>query len=101
MQLFAGNGTMAPVGLGTGVGSGMFVGHAQSQANRGKNIKQLRITAPPLTLSNQSRGFSDRQWVKQDVSWSSEDFILAHNTVRASGKFNFQGCKITIPTKIR
>ena len=39
--------------------------------------------------------------MKQDVSWSSEDFISAHNTVRASGKFNFQGCKISIPTKIR
>ena len=35
------------------------------------------------------------------MSWSSEDFISAHNAVRASGKFNFQGCKISIPTKIR
>ena len=36
-----------------------------------------------------------------DVSWTSADFIRAHEAVKESGRFNFEGCKIPIPTKIR
>ena len=35
------------------------------------------------------------------VSWSTQDFINAHKAVRVSGKFNFQGCRIPVPTAIR
>ena len=34
-------------------------------------------------------------------NWAEEDFIMAHELVRASGKFNFEYCKIPIPTAIR
>ena len=33
--------------------------------------------------------------------WSNTDFLVAHRLVKWSGKFNFQECKIPIPTKIR
>ena len=33
--------------------------------------------------------------------WSTADFIEAHITVKESGKFNFEGCRIPIPTAIR
>ena len=35
------------------------------------------------------------------VKWDTGDFIEAHLAVKASGKFNFEGCRIPIPTKIR
>ena len=35
------------------------------------------------------------------VRWSTKDFISAHKLVRESGKFNFEGCRIPIPTSIR
>ena len=33
--------------------------------------------------------------------WSTQDFIVAHNAVKLSGKHNFEGCRIPIPTAIR
>ena len=35
------------------------------------------------------------------VSWDTSDFIEAHKTIKASGKFNSKGCRIPIPTPIR
>ena len=36
-----------------------------------------------------------------EVSWSSEDFLSAHRAIARSGKYNFEGCRIPIPTIIR
>ena len=35
------------------------------------------------------------------VSWSTSDYIKVHKMIRDSGKYNFQGCRIPIPTVIR
>ena len=35
------------------------------------------------------------------VHWDTDDFLRAHVAVKESGKFNFEGCKIPIPTSIR
>ena len=35
------------------------------------------------------------------ISWSTNDFIKAHEAVKESEKFNFEGCKIPIPTAVR
>ena len=35
------------------------------------------------------------------VQWATADFILAHKAVKESGKHNFEGCRIPIPTTIR
>ena len=35
------------------------------------------------------------------VHWDTDDFLRAHAAVKESGKFNFEGCKIPIPTSIR
>ena len=37
-------------------------------------------------------------WV---LNWHDADFIKAHKAVKESGKFNFEGCRIPIPTPIR
>ena len=36
-----------------------------------------------------------------DKKWSTEEFIRAHELVKKSGKHNFQGCRIQVPTTIR
>ena len=36
-----------------------------------------------------------------DVKWTTEDFLAAHHLVVSSGKPNFEGCMIPIPTSIR
>ena len=36
-----------------------------------------------------------------DKNWSTENFIKAHEMVRESGRHNFEGCRIPLPTKIR
>ena len=35
------------------------------------------------------------------IRWSTEDFVKAHLAVASSGKYNFEGCRIPIPTPIR
>ena len=35
------------------------------------------------------------------ASWTTEDFIEAHFAVKNSGRYNFEVCKIPVPTKIR
>ena len=57
----------------------------QGKRKRVPNIRQSAI------LSSDSWG----------EKWSTEDFIIAHNLVRLSGKCNFEGCRIPIPTSIR
>ncbi|CAL4155283.1 unnamed protein product, partial [Meganyctiphanes norvegica] len=37
----------------------------------------------------------------QGVCWSTEDFLEAHREVSGSGKYNFEGCRIPIPTLVR
>ena len=34
-------------------------------------------------------------------SWTTEDFLNAHNQIKKSGKYNYQECRIPIPTAIR
>ena len=33
--------------------------------------------------------------------WATEDFIRAHILVKESGRYNFEGCRIPLPTAIR
>ena len=49
------------------------------------------LSSSPPSLSNSGHG----------ISWSTIDFINAHKAVKNSGKYNFEGCKIPIPTAIR
>ena len=39
--------------------------------------------------------------VISSCGWTAEDFLKVHRLVRESGKFNFQGCRIPVPTAIR
>ena len=58
-------------------------------------------------LPRVSRGFSKESLAclpsacGSGVSWNTEDFIRVHKLVKHSGKYNFEGCRIPIPTAIR
>ena len=62
-----------------------------------------RLTATPRGPSRRGSvsSLSDHPFSSREVSWTTEDYIRAHNMVKASGKFNFEGCRIPIPTAIR
>ena len=44
---------------------------------------------------------SSKSGVNWGVKWDLAGYIRAHKAVKASGKFNFQSCRIPIPTPIR
>ena len=52
------------------------------------------IRVPSRTISCRSANI----W---GVRWETGDFLDAHRRVKASGKYNFEGCRIPIPTPIR
>ena len=54
-----------------------------------------------VNLSLMIRRFSISSSLPCHISWNTEDFIKAHFAVKESGRFNFEVCKIPIPTKIR
>ena len=51
-----------------------------------------------ILSSDSEVGLSSTDW---GVSWTTGDFIQAHNLIKKSDKYNFEGCKIPIPTKVR
>ena len=57
----------------------------------------------PGSLSNapSSVGNSGRLSVSCGKGWAAEDFIRAHTLVKESGRHNFEGCRIPLPTAIR
>ena len=65
-------------------------------------VRPSRVGSSSSSDSSSSDGnlsrLSDCRW---EINWSQRDFIRAHNLVKKSGKPNFQGCKIPIPTAIR
>ena len=48
--------------------------------------------------SGSSSCLSSGNW---GIKWDTDDFIEAHKAIKASGKHNFEGCRIPIPTPIR
>ena len=66
---------------------------------RNTRLVDVHIVASDLGRMD-SRG-SNSSSLSCQTSWTTKDFISAHMAVRESGRFNFEGCKIPIPTKIR
>ena len=56
------------------------------------------MTVPDLSNDNTSSVQVPGSWGQ---SWTSKDHIKAHNMVRESGRYNFEGCKIPVPSAIR
>ena len=104
MQCFVTSGILVHAGTGRDAESGMFVGRVQRQASLGSRTRRHHTPAPRVTSkvnrvpSASASCHSGENW---GVCWETKDFIKAHKLVLASGKFNFQGCRIPVPTLIR
>ncbi|CAL4257486.1 unnamed protein product, partial [Meganyctiphanes norvegica] len=91
-----------------GAKSGTSVGLALKQADQVSSTKLLRMGhLVPVRDSHRviSVGSSSEVTVRapssHGIRWTTEDFIKAHKEVRRSGRYNFEGCRIPIPTSIR
>ena len=72
---------------------------------RQNNTEPLTIGTPPLRIRLLISEFSSERVADSSehvdkVRWSTHEYICVHKKVRESGLYNFQGCKIPIPTAI-
>ena len=101
---FASSGMMVTAHMGPTAGSGMHVGHVEKQGSWVNPTRPQVQIAPMLgeeeVISVPSTDL--KQSAPNNVSmWSTEEYLSAHLEVAKSGRYNFQGCRIPIPTKIR
>ena len=108
MVLYVNSGIMALAHMVTDVKDGMCVGRALSLGRWASRIRLLPIRAPALIIDKassvfniSSSGVSSPSSYSGGFGWSIDDFVNAHKEVIKSGKFNFEGCRIPIPTAIR
>ena len=98
----AGNGMMATALLVLSVESGTVVEpvvEVESLENHTKHLAQIaHRRRREEVISAPSTSF---QLIQSKSKWSTEDYLAAHREVVKSGLYNFQGCKISIPTNIR
>ena len=105
--LFVGSGITIHAHMGTDVESYMSVGFVRNRVRWEKIIRPLPKPMGTLRLGRgRIMGFSGSSASRLSyggwgVRWSTADFINAHKAVRESGKFNFESCRIPIPTIIR
>ena len=98
----AGSGTMVVVPLERAANAGMCARFVLSQESLENSIRPLHMTPVPnpSLRSVFSTNFNNISSVSRE-SWSINNFIHVHNIVRQSNMYNFEGCKIPIPTSIR
>ena len=89
--------------LGLIASAGIAARPVQSQVNWVRSIKP-RLTTARARVPGASNVFSegpDLSPCSQAFNWDTEDHIRAHTLIKASGKYNFEGLKIPVPTAIR
>ena len=105
MEWYAGSGIMALVPMERTVSVGMCAGCVPRQESWASGIRAQHMTAqvpgPGLRSARSRYNFSGLSSLGWGNSWSTEGFIKAHKLVRESGRHNFEGCRIPIPTNIR
>ena len=98
-----GSGISAPVLMGMTASAGIFASPAPTQVRWASNTKHLHMSRVPDT--HQGTAFSicsaSPPTSDKEVSWTAYNYIEAHKLVRNSGKFNYESCRIPIPTKVR
>ena len=106
IQSYVSSGISALAHMATGAKDGMFVGLVPSLEKWVNHIRLLLMRIRATEVGKASSGFSSCSRASspacsEGLNWSTEDFINAHKKVVSSGKFNFEGCRIPIPTAIR
>ena len=103
MELSVGSGTQAIAHLGLIASAGIAARPVQTRVNLVRSIKP-RLTTARARVPGASNVFSegpDLSPCSQAFNWDTEDHIRAHTLIKASGKYNFEGLKIPVPTAIR
>ena len=110
----AGIGILAPVLLQKGAIDCMYAIHALKRVSLGNSTRRPRmIILGAMTGGSQEGSRSSRSssssssssslpgsaFCSGSVKWDTSDFIKALLAVKASGKFNYEGCRIPIPPK--
>lgn len=106
IPMCASNGTMAPALTVVVASGGIVVGPAMKPEKWENNIRPHRMDLPMLEVGRTSRVFSPSVTPSLssfggEANWTSDEYIKAHLAVVSSGKHNFEGCRIPIPTTIR
>ena len=104
---FAGSGIMVFVLMGTDVKGGTSVGPVQKQAKWASLTRHPHMATEMLEEDLAMIRIPDRGDYSQasggtgGFRWTTNNFIDAHKQVRSSGKYNFEACRIPVPTLIR
>ena len=103
MPLCAISGMRAPVPTGIIANGGMFVGPVQRQVSPVSSTSLPLIAARANKVSSKipSIGSGDLPQFEGHIVWSTEDYLAAHRKIFSSGRHNFEGAKIPVPTCIR
>ena len=85
---------------------GMLAGHVLQMESKESHIRHRPIKTLLQRIEMMISGFSSSSRSSlsssgEGISWTTSDFIRAHEIVKESKKYNFEGCKIPIPTAIR
>ena len=96
----ANSGMKAPALTGLSARDGMFVVPVEKQGNWENPTNHQAPIAPGQSKAAMSSKVSQSAF-KGHAKWSTKDHIIAYKRVSGSGLYNFQGCKIPIPTSIR
>ena len=98
-----GSGISAPVRMGMTASAGIFARPVPTQVRWVSSTKPPHMS--PVPDPHQGTVFSICSSIPptsdQEVSWTAYNYIEAHKLVRNSGKFNYESCRIPIPTKVR
>ena len=102
-RMCADNGTLVHAPTVRTAESGTAAPPVSTMVSPENSTRLLPICQPKV--SQMSSMFSSSLVCQPDFSgkvrWATSDFLHAHREVRASGRHNFEGCKIPIPTEIR
>ena len=93
-----GSGIMVRAHMGITVENGISAGLALKEVNPVNSTEPHPTRMPLAVISVGNSSYPSDNGV---FKWELTDFIKAHETVRASGRFNFEECRIPIPTAVR
>ena len=101
------SGIQAPAPTAATAEGSMSAGPAMKQEKLGRNISlppMVPLQARKVASARDTCGItssSSQPVFSGDVKWSTGDFLSAHDKVVSSGRYNYQACRIPIPTTIR
>ena len=104
VQLFVTNGIMATVHLVKIVRDGMHVLRVVTLVSLENRIGLLLILIQEqgeIKAIEEPSSERGKSVFEGDIKWSTKDYLNVHELVKNSGKYNYEGCRIPIPTIIR